>query len=298
MAIAKRIAIDWGTSNFRAFLLDATGHVIDQIQGAHGILSYQASEFPSVLRELLRAWLDADIPIIMSGMIGSRQGWQETDYMSCPFELKDLAASLVTIPDPDYTVQVVPGVSCEQAEQYDVMRGEETQLLGALLQHADERRVFCIPGTHSKWGLLNGQSLAYFKTYMTGELYTVLLKHSILGKGVMTEVPFDQRSFCQGLTAAKGQDSLLARLFSARTQLLQQQLSSQQVPAYLSGLLIGDEVLAATQAFQDQTIMVVGDHKLVEVYQLALTHYGLKSFAMDGKQTVVQGLSYLARGGK
>jgi 2-dehydro-3-deoxygalactonokinase len=175
------IAVDWGTSGFRAYRLDSQGNILDSRAAAKGILSVPAGRFPEVLEEQVGDWIaQGEAPIVMSGMVGSRQSWVEAPYVPCPAGFAEIAAALREVRWGERHAWIVPGLSCRDAAGvHDVMRGEEVQVLGGL--EADAGRV-CLPGTHSKWVVVANKKITGFSTYMTGETYAVLKQHSILGR--------------------------------------------------------------------------------------------------------------------
>src|SRR5699024_928759 len=179
--------------NFRAWLLGANGQVLDHIRAPRGVSQITRGEFAASFYSLLAPWLSElpGVPVIMAGMVGSADGWVEAPYLSCPVDLKDIAENMVAISDldDDRPVLVVPGLSADSlAGQYDVMRGEEVQILGALEQATgDEARLCCVPGTHAKWVSIDGRRVSGFSTSMTGDVYNVLSKHSFLARSIAAD---------------------------------------------------------------------------------------------------------------
>ena len=196
---AALIGVDWGTSNFRAFLLDAAGNVLDRRSGPHGILTVERRRLRRRAFAQIGDWLEADKPpVLMSGMIGSRQGWLEAPYLTCPAGIADLAAALVPVPFDAAKVHIVPGLEAATATMRDVMRGEETQVFGALARLGADGGRFLLPGTHSKWVLAEAGRITGFTTYMTGEIFAALREHTILGR-LMAESAGDAASFARGV---------------------------------------------------------------------------------------------------
>ena len=179
------IAVDWGTSGFRAYRLDEAGGIRETRTAPAGILTVAAGGFPAALEARLGDWLD-DTPIVMSGMIGSRQGWREAPYVECPADAAAIARGLLPVEwAAGRRGWIVPGLSCRDAAGIpDVMRGEETQILGALAALPPADAVICLPGTHSKWARVSDGRILSFATAMTGEVFAVLRRHSILGRSV------------------------------------------------------------------------------------------------------------------
>lgn len=283
-AARSLVGLDWGTSALRACRIDASsGAVLESRACAAGILAVADGDFEAVLRREAGDWLDArPAPaVIASGMIGSRQGWVEVPYARCPAGVEALAAGLVTHRQGDLELHFVPGLALTDAGGVpDVMRGEETQILGATSGVGPE--LFVLPGTHSKWALASGGTITWFATFMTGELFAALCDHTILGR-MMEGDEHDEPAFLRGAAFGRGaageRGGLLRRLFSARTLALFDALAPRAVHAYLSGLLIGAEIAEALDvagdALGDGAIVVVGDSALGDRYLLALADAGL-----------------------
>ena len=250
--LAEFIAVDWGTSSFRAYLIGAGGAIVDRIESARGVQSIGAEEHEPLLATLLSPWRRANEtpPILMSGMIGSRQGWIEAPYIRCPAGLAETAAAIVTIQSKSLgAIGVVPGVLADEASLGpDVMRGEETQIFGALVAAGRAEGVFVLPGTHSKWARVEAGRIISFKTYMTGDVFAALRDHTILSR-LMDARQDDAEGFARGVAAARtltAPGDLLHAIFMTRTLGLFERLRSEQLAEYLSGLLVGAEIMAAS----------------------------------------------------
>jgi 2-dehydro-3-deoxygalactonokinase len=272
------VAVDWGTSSFRAWLLDEQGAVLRAREEPLGILKVPGGAFGEAFDTLLGDWIDeTGAPAIAAGMIGSRQGWIEAPYAFCPAGLADLAGALATATSPrGRKLAIIPGVA-RDGEIPDVMRGEETQIAGDGLP--DARAVYLLPGTHSKWALVEGGRIAWFTTFMTGELFAALSEHTILAR-LMDGRAFDADGFARGL-AASAEEGLLGRLFSARTLGLFGRLPGKASASDLSGLLIGHEIREARAALGGRVganlpeIGIIGRHDLADAYRRALSNAGL-----------------------
>ena len=243
------IAVDWGTSNFRAFRLDTNGAILARRSSPCGILRVSGGGFPEALRAEVGAWLDeGEKRILLCGMIGSRQGWVEAGYLPCPVKVSDLAGSVIRLPFPGADVRLIPGVEGQDLNGIpEVMRGEETQAVG-ILEACGGSGVVCFPGTHSKWIHLRDGRIASFITCMTGEVYEALSKCTILERTMSTDGGVDNAAFDRGVARSSDSGSLLHHLFGVRTLALMNRLSRQASASYLSGLLIGHEVRAAMPA--------------------------------------------------
>ncbi|MFC7521350.1 2-dehydro-3-deoxygalactonokinase [Xanthomonas populi] len=286
------IAIDWGTSSLRGYLLNADGTVLDQRRGSDGILACQG-RFAEGLSKLIEGW---DGPLLLSGMIGSRNGWVEQAYLPCPVDTTALAQAMRSYNDllPGRTLWFVPGVSTgEQHGVPDVMRGEETQLVGLIAALGDGEHVACLPGTHSKWAQIANGQLTGFATVMTGELYAVLRQHSILGKLMQDDhAARDTDAFLLGVDRSAEPGGLSHHLFGARTLGLFDRLAATALPSYLSGLLIGHEL--CDHHGDHGAVHLVGSPSLAQRYALALAHLGVKS-QLHPEDLAATGLFALAR---
>lgn len=286
MTAPALIGIDWGTTSFRAYLMDGRGTVLEQRTAPAGILQVPEMRFEETFERELQPWLarEPDIPIVASGMIGSRQGWVEVPYLACPAGRRTLAGALHRhVTGRGRNLSFVPGLQRRGADGVpDVMRGEETQLVGAIFGQPDGR-LFLLPGTHSKWARVDERQIVWFATFMTGELFAVLKQHSILGR-LMEDDGHDAEAFARGahygLAGDPSTGGLLERLFSARTLPLLGELPGTAVASYLSGLLLGTEVREASAALGDlarDKVVLVGGAALVTRYAAVLEQAGLVS---------------------
>lgn len=271
------IALDWGTSSLRAYLLGEGGRIVDRRAEPWGILQVPERDFGAVFEQVTSDWSreHGALAALASGMIGSAQGWVEAAYVELPAGLAKLAGGLT--PVPGTRLRIVPGVA-QRGNSPDVMRGEETQIVGALASAPDlADSVVILPGTHSKWVRLTAGLVSHFTTFMTGELFAVLRTHSILGRLAPAGAGdvADRDGFAQGVLA--GQHSpggLSALLFSARASVLVGDLPAGSSLEYLSGLLIGDE-LRAGLAITGRPVALIGDPVLCARYGVALELLGV-----------------------
>jgi len=278
------IAIDWGTTSARAYRQNASGRIVGERSAHLGIAQIRDGQFSSALATLLDDWAKDPAPRLACGMIGSRQGWAEAPYRECPVALDALAAGLTEVTGG--RLAIVPGVTClDSAAVPDVMRGEETQILGATLgvKRADATPYLVVlPGTHSKWAIVGDGRIEAFATYLTGELFAVLKEHSVLGR-MMAATPAPRAASTQAFTrgvergvAAKGKPaSLLHDIFGARTLALMGELSGDEVGDWLSGLMIGREVRnarlwAQRNGYDGARVRLIGDDALVSRYHAVL----------------------------
>lgn len=281
------IALDWGTSNLRASLLDGSGGVLETRSAPAGVMALQEGQFAAALVSLCGSWIEQHrCPMIASGMIGSRQGWKEAPYLDCPADIDRLAARLTPVDvDGCGTLHIVAGLRClGEDRQHDVMRGEETQLLGAKLE---EGSCCVLPGTHSKWAWMGGDgTIQRFETYMTGELYGLLIKHGILGRLMKLGVASPDR-FATGVRLGLDQHAKATHaIFAARTAGLMGSVPPDALPDFLSGILIGVEIGSATARVRPRSVTLLGDDALCARYAAALRIADLPSIrAVSGATT-------------
>ena len=267
------IAVDWGTSNFRAFRLDAEGAIVARRSSPQGILRVGDGNFAGALLAEVGPWLaEGEKHILMCGMIGSRQGWVEAAYLPCPAGISDLANAVVqvplSVPFPAAEVRLVPGVKGSDAAGVpEVIRGEETAAIGVLDACAGAGLV-CFPGTHSKWIQLSNRTLVSFSTWMTGEIYSALRRCTILERMMTSSDAVDQTAFRDGVARSADSGGLLHHLFGVRTLGLMGRLSEDASASYLSGLLIGHEVRAAMPP--GGRVHLVGTAMLCALYAQAI----------------------------
>ncbi len=280
--VTALVAIDWGTTSARAYRLSGAGEILETRKSPLGIQQIRDGAFAAALQSLQGDWRDIAAPRIASGMIGSRQGWIEAPYLDCPAGRDDLARSLASTPDG--SLAIVAGVRCRDAEGIpDVMRGEETQIVGALADGTGET-LAVLPGTHSKWAVVRSGRIERFATFMTGEVFAVLKDHSILGRMMATEgAAAGDEEFRRGVSAARHAGvpgALLHRLFGARTLALAGELDTSAVADYLSGLLIGSETGAGVEWARQSGVAVdratlIGASALCTRYAVALADAGV-----------------------
>lgn len=285
------LAVDWGTSSLRGALIDIQGRVLEERAYPRGILSVAKGEFKAVFESCFSDWMSPGVLCLISGMAGSQQGWLETPYCPCPAGFADIAGRLAWV-EPG-RIAIVPGLSIETNSVPDVIRGEETQVFGALqlLGLSDARLV--LPGTHSKWVTVLDGRITNFSTWMTGEFYALLRQHSILARTLpVVEPELDESAFDQGLSRAFSGDSLMHTAFSARTLALFKRMTPDALPSYLSGLVIGEEMKSQTLRRGD-AVVVMGAEALTTRYELAFARLGV-SVQRVGTQATWRGLRAIA----
>ena len=289
---AALIGIDWGTTSFRAYRIGADGRVLETRAAPAGILKVPDGDFEAVLEREIGPWLAAapTLPVVVSGMITSRQGWLEVPYCPCPAGSVELAGALREhATRAGRRLHFVPGLSLIGGDGVpDVIRGEETQIIGEVggelareREGESGRQTIVLPGTHSKWAFAEDGRIVWFATFMTGEVFAVLKEHSILGR-LMVGDAFDEAAFARGLSYAReGPGGLLKRLFSARTLGLFDQLPASAIASYLSGLLIGSEIVEALDCLPEapgaREITVIGRSELALRYRGAIDAVGFRA---------------------
>jgi 2-dehydro-3-deoxygalactonokinase len=281
------IGIDWGTSSFRAYRLSAAGTVLDKRSAPLGIMQVEGGRFAEALEGQVGEWLAAgEKPVVMSGMIGSRQGWLEAPYASCPAGAAEIAAGMCEVRWGERRAWIVPGLSSRDSTGVpDVMRGEETQILGVLDQLPESASI-CLPGTHSKWVEVRDRKVVRFSTHMTGEVFAVLKEHSILGR-MMRDTSADPQWFAAGVRRAQDEGGLLHHLFGVRSRGLFGEVPDEAAGSYLSGILIGHELVSARSAAG--AVFLLGVRPLVDLYRQALRQFGREAAVLD-PDAAVRGL--------
>jgi 2-dehydro-3-deoxygalactonokinase len=287
------VAIDWGTSSLRGARLDAQGAATDERASLQGILNVPSGGFEAVFQAQFGDWLGSSNTLcLISGMAGSRQGWREAPYCPCPAGAGDIAAALAWIVPG--RIAIVPGLSCERDGAPDVMRGEETQIFGALDMLGLADALFVLPGTHSKWAEVRGGRVERFSTAMTGEVYALLRHHSILARTLPPDdAALRGEAFDAGVERAMRSASLLQSAFTTRTLALFERSTPDELASYLSGLVIGEE-LRAQGPLSGRRVHVLGNDALTQRYQRALARVGAEAIAV-GAQATWRGLWNIAR---
>lgn len=287
------IALDWGTSSFRAYIADAEGLVEQTVSAPEGILAVTDGNFEQALERHIGGW-DKSLPVLAAGMITSRQGWIELPYVPCPAGPEDLARALHHhITASGRRIAFSTGLSYRHPDGMpEVMRSEETQVFGALDDGATE---FVTPGTHSKWITAGEGRITRYTTYVTGEVFAALKNHTILGR-LMIEAPPDDGAFADGVRAALADPSgFLHRIFAARSRALFGELPAASIASYLSGQVIGSEVAhALAQTNRAAEHLVLASPAIGNAYVQALAIVGLKARLGD-PAVIVKGLARIAR---
>jgi 2-dehydro-3-deoxygalactonokinase len=284
------IAVDWGTTNRRAYRLDPSGKCVDEFEDHKGVLSVPDGGFPAAVSEIRQRL--GDRPLLLAGMVGSNRGWKEAPYVPCPAGLDQLADKLVWAGDRE---AIIPGVSYLGNGRADVMRGEEVQLLGAVAAGlVDPMSVVSHPGTHNKWAMLRHGAIHSFTSVMTGELFSLLKDHSILGD--LLRGPVDANdAFKRGVRETMEREALPADLFGARAQVLLGQAKKEDAASYTSGLLIGTDVRIGLSVPYGAVVTIIGRPELTTLYAAAVKEFGRASAELDGEQCFLAGIQEIAK---
>jgi 2-dehydro-3-deoxygalactonokinase len=297
------IAIDWGSSSFRAYLISPNGEVLDEVASGDGIGSVAAGAYPATLKRLTGKWLEAypSLPVIASGMVGSRHGWREAAYVRCPAGPPDVARRLTEVEADGRRVVLAPGLSyLDESGQPDVIRGEETEIFGVADSGA---RLIVLPGSHSKWARVEANRVVAFKTFVTGELFAALRDHTVAGafaRAAPATRPGQAFALgvqrCAAAAACQGESGLLGLLFGARSLPLMGALPEDDAGEYLSGLLIGAEIEEGRRLYPGEEPHLAGAEALVERYRAAFEALGVSARAAPPR-AAARGLFRIARDG-
>ena len=284
------IAVDWGTTNRRAYLIDSSGKQVDEFEDHKGVLSVGDGGFPAAIAEIRQRL--RDLPLLLAGMIGSNRGWKEAPYVPCPAGLDELTKALVWAGKRE---AIVPGVSYLGNGRADVMRGEEVQLLGAVAAGlVDPMALVSHPGTHNKWATLRHGQIREFRTVMTGELFSLLKDHSILSDLLQGTVEAND-AFKKAVQNAMNESALSADLFGVRAGVLLGESKKADAASYASGLLIGADVRIGLGIPTGAEITVIGRHDLTHLYATAIKEAGREAKELDGEQCFLAGIREIAK---
>ncbi|MEM9342943.1 MAG: 2-dehydro-3-deoxygalactonokinase [Pseudomonadota bacterium] len=283
------IACDWGTSALRVWAMSADGQVLDHARSDKGMGTLDKSGFQPALLSLIEPWLTKPTRAVACGMVGARQGWVEAPYTPVPCDPRTVTATAALTTDPRLTVTVLGGI--RQDQPADVMRGEETQIAGALTTRPDFDGVLCLPGTHTKWAQISAGEIVSFRTFMSGELFALMstqsvLRHS-LGDG------WDAAAFTEAVSDTLSKpEALAARFFALRAESLLHDLAPDAARARLSGLLIGAELAAARPYWLGTDVLIVGSPAASQPYASALAAQGVSAECLDAEAMTLAGLAH------
>ena len=284
------VAVDWGTTDFRLWVMDDGGQILNNTQGPFGMLRLKPDDFGRVLEESLNTLgVDEDVPVVICGMAGAAQGWCEAPYLTAPTQLETLGRQAVVVPKSRRCIRILPGV--KQMNPANVMRGEETQIAGLLHQIPDFGGTVCLPGTHTKWVRIADRAITSFETCMTGEQFGFFSKSSVLSHS-MTLDGWSDSAFSEAVgTATHDPAAIARRLFAIRAEMLTAEQTSAEARATLSGLLIGQELMAVQHYWQGQPVTLIGTPTLCEIYLKALEVVDVVGRSLDVTSMTLVGLT-------
>ena len=291
MATAQAAYVDWGSSALRIWLVDAGGRILAQRRAPQGIGQLGGRAPLEVLDACIGGMVPADVPLLAAGMAGSRSGWREAPYATCPATLADWAGTALAA--PGRAGALVLGGVAQETPRHDVMRGEELLVFGAArLLGIDSFRA-CLPGTHGKWVRYQAGAIREFATAMTGELYALLRSHGLLAAVCADgSVQVNAQAFAHGLDAG-ATTPLASALFGVRAKVLLGALEAADAADYLSGVLIGHEVHAFARANDDAPLLLMADEPLVDRYTTALARMGQEAQRVDAEAATLAGFAAL-----
>lgn len=286
------LAVDWGTTNLRIWAQDSTGRTLAHRQSDKGMGKLAREDFEPALLDLVADFLPANgnLPVIVCGMAGSRQGWAEAPYKTAPCTPPSLEdATLVETADSRLDVRILPGI--KQMSPPDVMRGEETQIAGFLAENPGYSGTLCLPGTHTKWVALEDGRVERFQTFMTGESYALYSGHSVLRHGLSADT-LDAAAYEDAVTHLLEQPTrFAAELFGIRAGGLIAGLTPEQASGRLSGILIGAELAAVRDVFDLSDVALLGSDGIARSYQAALRCLGRDARLLDAGTITLKGLA-------
>lgn len=285
---SRYIAIDWGSTNLRAWLCQGE-QCLESRQSAAGVTRLNGKSPEAVLAEVTRNWRDSATPVVMAGMVGSNVGWKIAPYLPVPAHFSAIGEQLTSVGD---NIWIIPGLCVSRDDNHNVMRGEETQLLGA--RTLSPSSVYVMPGTHCKWVQADAEQIHDFRTVMTGELHHLLLAHSLVGAGLPEQVP-SAAAFSAGLARGIASPDVLPQLFEVRASHVLGNLPREQVSEFLSGLLIGAEVASMREFVgREQAVTIVAGAALTSRYEQAFRAIGREVSTVSGDTAFQAGIRSIA----
>jgi|HubBroStandDraft_1064217.scaffolds.fasta_scaffold06978_3 2-dehydro-3-deoxygalactonokinase len=285
------IAINWGTSNFRAYRLNPQGEVQAERASGRGAATVPQGGFSSALLAEVGDWIEAgEYQLLMSGMVGSRMGWEEAPYVNVPATFDQIWSKVVRLDVSCLDVRIVPGlIGVDTSGVPEVMRGEETEIVGTEYSLSGLHHL-CLPGTHTKWVRMEDATIAAFTTSMTGDVFRAIREGTIL-RSAVRHVEFSEQCFLQGVARSQQPGDLLHHLFGVRTLLLTGKMQESSASSYLSGLLIGHDITPMTRT--DETVHLIGEPELCALYTAALSQFDICS-TVERPGAALRGLQRIA----
>ena len=286
------IAIDWGSSNLRVWALNNNNAILDSISSNDGMLGLASSEFEPLLSEKISKWGvgDVNVPILCCGMVGAKQGWVEAPYASIPYKLMQEVDSVkVRCSDNRLNVRILGGL--RQDNPADVMRGEETQIRGFLSIFSNFDGIICLPGTHTKWVHVSAGEVISFRTFMSGELFDLLSKYSVLKYSVKSD-GWDDKEFKSAVSESiSNPQKIFSDFFKLRADHLLKHVEQSELRSKLSGYIIGAELAGAKPYWLGQNVVILGNNNLSKIYKIALEGQGIFAQQIDATECTLNGLA-------
>ena len=286
------IAIDWGSSNLRVWALNNNNAILDSILSNDGMLGLAGNEFEPLLLEKISKWGvgDANIPILCCGMVGAKQGWVEAPYASIPYNLMHEADNVkVSCSDDRLNVRILGGL--RQDNPADIMRGEETQIRGFLSNFSNFDGIICLPGTHTKWVHVSAGEVISFRTFMSGELFDLLSKYSVLKHSVKSD-DWNDKEFRSAVSESiSNPQKIFSDFFKLRADHLLKQVEQSELKSKLSGYIIGVELAGAKPYWLGQNVVILGNDYLSKIYKTALEGQGIFAQEIDATECTLNGLA-------
>lgn len=294
------IFIDWGTTNVRAFLLDAAKVVVEKRTSDQGIKFVREGEFPAVFEELTRGWRQISRFTLMAGMIGSVNGWEEAPYIRLPASPEQVGRHIYKMQSID-DVYIIGGLSCCRRQEppledsYDVMRGEEVQIIGLMSRLAKGPHLVCLPGTHSKWLEIDENGvISSFTTVMSGDFFAAVRSKTIIAMSLENKQKYSANAFARGVRLARTPGGVMVHIFKIRSGLLFKTLPPEHVESILSGIIIGNEIQEMRSIYDAGAVVhVIASARLGEKYAKALELAGCGCRLYDGSDMSLAGMRQL-----
>ncbi len=294
------VAIDWGSSNFRAYRVGPSGKLLDRLATSDGVANMEREGMVGAVDTVVSRWPPAAHALFCCGMIGSSVGWTELPYLDCPIDPDEVARRMTTMTIGDHVLRVSPGLTCRSVDGFpDVIRGEEVLCLGAIRSEERLRRgrgLLCLPGTHTKWVAIRDGAVRSFSTSLVGELYEALstsslLQHHLKGDAQVSEV------FRLGVDYGASGGGLMRFLFSVRSRSVVGELAYEDGASFASGILIGSDIRDAMDVYADlmgvSPLVLVGEAGLCELYRAALEHLGQDAVVTPAEEACIEGFKFI-----
>ncbi len=290
------VFIDWGTTNVRAFLIrDESGEVIARRNSDKGIKFVPEGGYPAVYHDLTADWQDSSFFTLMAGMVGSANGWEEAPYVFLPASPDTVGKHIYKMSSVE-DVYIVGGLCCRgKNDTYDVIRGEEVQIIGLISKLKQGKHLVCLPGTHSKWLEINEHNIIdSFTTVMSGDFFSAICTGTIMAMMLESPQKFSKVDFQKGIEISGGPGGIMAHMFKVRGALLFEQIKAQHVESMISGIIIGSEIHNMKELYNTKAFVhVIGSDVLGEKYSLALDILGIEHQIYAGEELSLAGMKVL-----